>query len=109
MTRRATLIGGLAAAVALWGAAAGRDALDDWVDRTEVPSLTVEVSDEVLDRDGQLLRAYTVADGRWRMGLQGAPVDPLFLRMLVAYEDKRFYRHNGVDAVAMTRAVGRRW
>lgn len=106
MTRRTTLIGGLALVAALWGAAAGRDALDAWVDATDVPSLTVEVSDEVLDRDGQLLRAYTVADGRWRMGLAGAPVDPLFLKMLVAYEDKRFFQHRGVDPVAMTRAVG---
>ncbi|MAM63662.1 penicillin-binding protein 1C [Maritimibacter sp. UBA3975] len=100
------LLPGLLLVAALWAAAAGRDALDDWVATTEVPPLDVAVSDEVLDREGRLLRAYTVADGRWRLGLNGAPVDPLFLDMLVAYEDKRFYRHKGIDGFAVTRALG---
>ncbi len=100
------LLPGLILVAGLWGAAAGRDALDAWVAATEVPPLDVAVSDEVLDREGRLLRAYTVADGRWRLGLDGAPVDPQFIAMLVAYEDKRFYRHAGVDGVAMVRALG---
>lgn len=91
--------------LALWGGAVVRDRLDDWVAATDMPPLTVETSDEVLARDGTLLRAYTVADGRWRLGLGDAPVDPLYLDMLVAYEDKRFYDHAGVDVIAMTRAV----
>jgi penicillin-binding protein 1C len=38
----------------------------------------------------QLLRAFTVADGRWR--LDPGTVDPLLItKMLVAYEDRRFY------------------
>ncbi|MZR13642.1 penicillin-binding protein 1C [Maritimibacter sp. DP07] len=97
---------GLLLVGALLSAAAGRDAVDDWVARTELPPLTVETSDEVLDRDGRLLRAYTVADGRWRLGLDGAPVDPLFLDLLIAYEDKRFRRHHGVDPFAVARAAG---
>ena len=68
------------------------------------PSLAVETSPEVLDRDGGLLRAYTVADGRWRMAT-GA-VDPLYLAMLVAWEDRRFRDHAGVDARAVLRAAG---
>ena len=47
----------------------------------------------------------TLRDGRWRLGAGGAQVDPVYLRMLVAYEDKRFWRHGGVDAWAMARAV----
>ena len=58
----------------------------------------------VLDRDGQLLRAFTVADGRWR--LEPGTVDPLLMQMLVAYEDRRFYDHSGVDPVAIARAAG---
>jgi penicillin-binding protein 1C len=89
--------------LALLLAAAARDSFDDWVARTDLPPLTIDTSVEVLARDGTLLRAFTVADGRWRM----APgiVDPLFTRMLVAYEDKRFYDHSGVDLRAMTRAA----
>lgn len=97
---------GLALVAALWGGAAARDGVDRWIAATQMPPLTVETSDEVLDRNGNLLRAYTVADGRWRMGLNGAPVDPLFTQMLVAYEDKRFFEHRGVDPRAVARAAG---
>ena len=91
--------------VTLWLAALGRDRLDHWIDATILPPLTVETSVEVLDRDGDLLRAYTVADGRWRLALAPDRVDPLYLKMLLAYEDKRFYDHPGVDAQSMLRAV----
>jgi penicillin-binding protein 1C len=63
------------------------------------------MSVEVLDRDGDLLRAYTVADGRWRLALPPDNVDPVYLKMLLAYEDKRFREHSGVDLRSMTRAV----
>ena len=49
-------------ALALWAGAAARDAVDDWVDATVLPPLVSEVSTEVRDRNGHLLRAYTVAD-----------------------------------------------
>ncbi|MDI3338473.1 penicillin-binding protein 1C [Defluviimonas aestuarii] len=79
-----------------------RDAVDQWIDRTDLPLLTVETGTEVVARDGTLLRAFTVADGRWR--LDPGPVDPGFVAMLIAYEDKRFYDHPGVDPIAMLRA-----
>ena len=94
----------LTAALGLWLAAMGRDAFDALIDRTVLPSLALATSVEVLDRDGQLLRAYTVADGRWRMAVGLADVDPDYLAMLVAFEDKRFYSHGGVDPRAVLRA-----
>ncbi|MFT6450800.1 MAG: penicillin-binding protein 1C [Halocynthiibacter sp.] len=92
--------------IALFLAAFGRDQADDWIARTELPALVQRHSQEVLARDGALLRAYPVADGRWR--LQGAlsSTDKRFIEMLIAYEDKRFYRHHGVDPIALMRAVG---
>ena len=45
----------------------------------------------VLDRDGKLLRAYATAEGRWRLPATVKDVDPRFLEVLLAYEDKRFY------------------
>jgi penicillin-binding protein 1C len=95
----------LVLAASLWLAAFGRDRFDDWIDATILPPLAVEMSVEVLDRDGDLLRAYTVADGRWRLALPPDKVDPLYVAMLVAYEDKRFRDHAGVDLRSMLRAV----
>jgi penicillin-binding protein 1C len=91
--------------VCLWLGALGRDRFDVWIDATVLPPLVVETSIEVLDRDGDLLRAYTVADGRWRLALPPDKVDPLYLKMLLAYEDKRFRDHAGVDPKSMLRAV----
>ena len=94
------------AAALLMSLGHARDRFDAWVDATVLPSLAVETSVEVLDRRGALLRAYTVADGRWRLAADPGAVDPVFVRMLVAYEDKRFYRHGGVDLLALARAAG---
>lgn len=95
----------LALAVALFLTAAGRDRLDDWIDATVLPPLVPATSVEVVDRSGALLRAYTVADGRWRLAVDPAAVDPLYLSMLVAYEDGRFREHGGVDPLALARAT----
>jgi penicillin-binding protein 1C len=95
----------IGAAAGLLLAAVTRDEVDLWIDRTVLPDLVVETSAEVLDRNGDLLRAYTVADGRWRLAVDPAQVDPFFLQLLLAYEDKRFYQHNGVDPRALARAA----
>lgn len=92
----------LAAALALGLAAGMRDAVGDWVAATEMPPLTVIVGSEVLARDGTLLRAFPVADGRWR--LAPGPVDPSYLTALIAFEDGRFRHHDGVDMLAVLRA-----
>jgi penicillin-binding protein 1C len=59
----------------------------------------------VLDRDGRLLRPFTTEEGYWRLPARPEDVDRRFLAMLIAYEDKRFYSHYGVDPVAMLRAA----
>lgn len=94
----------LALAAGLWLAAIGRDAFDGWVAVTVLPPLVPETSVLVEDREGRLLRAYTVADGRWRLALSPGQVDPMFVEMLVAYEDGRFRDHAGVDGRALLRA-----
>jgi penicillin-binding protein 1C len=62
----------------------------------------------VLDRNDRLLRAYTMPDGRWRLPLPESEraVDPRFVEMLIAYEDRRFRSHAGVDPLAVLRAAG---
>ncbi|MGH6789934.1 MAG: penicillin-binding protein 1C [Pseudolabrys sp.] len=65
----------------------------------------VEYSHIVLDRGGRLLRAYATPEGRWRLPATVKDVDPRYLKMLFAYEDKRFYEHDGVDPLAVGRAA----
>ena len=95
-----------AVVTSLFVAALARDSFDRWVAATDLPPLIPETSVEVRDRNGQLLRAYTVADGLWRLGVALPEVDPDYLAMLIAYEDKRFRDHRGVDPLAMLRAGG---
>lgn len=82
------------------------DAWDAWVDRTVLPATLAETSVEMRDRHGHLMRAFAVEDGRIRLEVPRDGVDPRLTDMLIAYEDKRFRTHNGVDGRAMARAVG---
>ena len=61
-------------------------------------------STRVVDRSGNLLRPYTTPEGRWRLPATRENVDPRFLAMLLAYEDRRFNAHHGVDPLALGRA-----
>lgn len=63
------------------------------------------VSPVVTDRDGALLRAFTVGEGRWRLPVTLEDVDPRFVELLIAYEDQRFREHAGVDPRAAARAA----
>jgi penicillin-binding protein 1C len=55
--------------------------------------------------NGVLLRPFAITDGRWRLPAKLADVDPLFIDTLLAYEDRRFREHRGVDVKAMVRAA----
>jgi penicillin-binding protein 1C len=101
--RRARLLFALAAGLFL--AALARDRVDIWIDDTRLPPLALASSVQVVDRNSALLRAYTVADGRWRLAVTPDQVDPAFATALMAYEDKRFLSHSGVDPRALTRAL----
>lgn len=70
------------------------------------PRLAEVRSTVVLDRDGRLLRPFLTDDGRWRLPVAVDDVDPRFLDLLFAFEDRRFFAHGGVDARAVARAVG---
>jgi penicillin-binding protein 1C len=65
----------------------------------------IEFSTQVIDREGRLLRAYATSEGRWRLPATVANVEPRYLAMLLAYEDKRFHSHSGVDPLALARAA----
>lgn len=92
------------AATAMLGTAAmaGLDRLD----RAYPPPLDLPATSvEVVDRDGALLRALATPEGAWRFRVGLDEIDPYFLGMLIAYEDKRFRSHIGVDPLAIVRAA----
>lgn len=69
-------------------------------------SSAADRSPVVLDREGKLLRPFLTADGRWKLPVTSEDVDPRYLAMLKAFEDKRFDRHRGIDPLGMLRATG---
>jgi penicillin-binding protein 1C len=64
-----------------------------------------KLSPEVVARDGSLLRPFLSKDGYWRLKTQTRDVNPRYLALLKAYEDKRFEAHWGVDPLAVARAA----
>ena len=63
------------------------------------------VSVTVVDRQDRLLRAFTTSGGRWRLPIEPGEVDARYLRLLIAFEDRRFHSHVGVDVHGITRAT----
>lgn len=63
-----------------------------------------EVSVAVLDRNDALLRAFTTPGGRWRLPVDPGDVDPRYVAMLLAFEDRHFQSHGGIDWMAVLRA-----
>ena len=97
----------LATAAALLMTAACVSGLLIWLDRTYPPPLeNLERSVELVDRSDTLLRAFATSDGRWRLEPPLEALDATYLDMLVAYEDRRFWDHTGVDYRALLRAAG---
>jgi len=64
-----------------------------------------QVAREVLDENGESLRVFLSSDGYHRLPTTTDDVDPNYLKLLVAYEDQRFFDHGGVDAKAIARAT----
>ena len=59
----------------------------------------------VLARDGTPLRAFADSDGVWRYPITAQQVSPLYLNVLLNYEDRWFYHHPGINPYALVRAV----
>jgi len=67
---------------------------------------TMPMSTEVVDRSGQLLRPFTTPDGIWRLPVSLGEVDRRYIDMLIAYEDRKFESHRGIDWSGLLRAAG---
>jgi penicillin-binding protein 1C len=64
----------------------------------DVPYATV-----VTDRYGELLGARIANDGQWRFPLCDT-VPEKFRRCIIAFEDRHFYRHPGINPLSIARA-----
>lgn len=58
------------------------------------------------DKEERLISALLAKDQRWRFKVHLEEIDPLFIKMLVQFEDKRYFYHPGVDPLALLRALG---
>lgn len=70
-----------------------------------IPDPQRSFSQQVLASDGQTLRAFADAEGIWRQAANPKDVSPFYLQALLAYEDRYFYRHPGINPVALLRAL----
>ncbi|MGQ7817092.1 peptidoglycan glycosyltransferase PbpC [Metapseudomonas furukawaii] len=59
----------------------------------------------VLAEDGTPLWRFADAEGVWRYPIRQEEVSPFYLEALLTYEDRWFYRHPGVNPLALARAA----
>lgn len=60
----------------------------------------------VTAEDGTPLRAFASGNGVWRYPVGVDEVSPLYLQALIGYEDRWFWRHPGINPLALLRAGG---
>src|SRR6266496_3350548 len=64
----------------------------------------IEYSTIVTDNKGDVINAYLTSDQQWRMKTELDEISPLLKKTIIAKEDKYFYSHPGVNAIAVFRA-----
>mgnify|MGYP003376652848 FL=1 len=69
------------------------------------PLFDASYSTVLLDRNGQLMGARLAKDGQWRFPGEDLEVPETFEKAIVVFEDKRFFKHWGVDILAFGRAM----
>jgi penicillin-binding protein 1C len=74
--------------------------------RFERGALTPVPGPLVLDRTGQVLRLVPDQGGRKAVRLPPGPLPSQVVAAFIATEDQRFWRHPGVDPLAVVRAAG---
>lgn len=68
-------------------------------------SRTTDLSPIVLGRHGEWINAGLSKDEKWRFPTDTDAVPTLYLDLLLAYEDHRFWQHGGVSYLALIRAL----
>lgn len=68
------------------------------------PLFDAPLSQIVEDVDANLLSARIATDGQWRFP-EPDSIPEVYIQSLIEYEDHNFYHHQGVDPLALIRAV----
>lgn len=69
-------------------------------EKLDPPSSTL-----LLDKDGSLLRAFLAPDEMWRLRVESDEISPLLKEATLAYEDRHFRYHPGVNPISILRAA----
>lgn len=77
----------------------------DQLDPLPLEAMVKPYSTLVYDRNGKLLRGFLSSDDKWRLPVEGVSVSPEFERILLAYEDRWYFWHPGVNPAALVRAL----
>ncbi len=74
---------------------------------TEPPSLERPSSQVIRGAHGEWLRIFATEDagGQWRMPVRRAELPQHLVDAVLCFEDRRFFRHPGVDPLAILRAT----
>src|ERR1700733_1032077 len=64
----------------------------------------IEYSTVVTDSKGEVIHAFLTSDQQWRMKTELNEISPLLRKTIIEKEDKYFYYHPGVNAMAICRA-----
>jgi penicillin-binding protein 1C len=65
----------------------------------------IDYTTVITDRKGEPLHAFLTRDQKWRMHTQLSEISPLLRKTIIGKEDQYFYRHPGVNPLAMLRAA----
>lgn len=68
------------------------------------PFRKIPISTALFDQEGGLLGARVAADGQWRFGKPDTLPDK-YVKCVIAFEDRHFYQHPGVNPLAIIRAL----
>jgi len=68
-------------------------------------SKSKDCSKVVTDRNNKWLYSALNSTDKWRFRADIKKIDPLYIKMLLNFEDKRFYSHFGADPLALIRAA----
>lgn len=78
----------------------------DWLNAYFAVDLTPKTASQlVVDRHGNPMRAFADEAGIWRYPITLDQVSPNYLAALLAYEDRYFYYHPGVNPWALARSA----
>jgi len=65
----------------------------------------IRYSQTVLDKDGNVLRVFLSPKDKWMLPVELNEINPALVQATVAVEDKRFWKHHGVDLLAVLRSA----